>query len=229
MDVKLYKVGGFVRDQILGIPSKDIDYAVEANSYEIMKQYILDKGGKIYLESPGYLTIRAKLNNEDADFVLCRKDGSYHNGRHPDSVEIGDIYDDLVRRDFTMNAIAIKEDGNYLDPYNGIQDIKDQVIRCVGSIDRLKEDGLRLIRALRFSITKGFKLDNEIREFIQAETSIALSVMTNVSSERIMEELNKMFTKDTRLTLQIIQNYNLFFFGLFSMKDDLKFKTYVGK
>src|SRR5689334_19330699 len=99
--VKLYKVGGYVRDQVLGLKSKDIDYAVEAESYDAMKNHLIEKGAKIYLEQPQYFTIRGKLNDEDADFVLCRKEGKYSDGRRPDTVEIGTIYDDLARRDFT--------------------------------------------------------------------------------------------------------------------------------
>ncbi len=102
--VKIYLVGGSIRDQLLGLKSKDLDYAVEAGSYEEMRDYIKENG-KIFLETPEYLTIRAHLKNgEPADFVLCRKDGEYSDGRRPDKVTPGTLYDDLARRDFTVNA-----------------------------------------------------------------------------------------------------------------------------
>jgi tRNA nucleotidyltransferase (CCA-adding enzyme) len=187
--MKLYKVGGCVRDTLLHIKSKDIDYSVEASSYEEMREELLKRGCKIYLEKPEYLTIRGKLNGEDVDFVLCRKDGAYSDGRRPDDVTVGDIYDDLARRDFTVNAIAIDEDGNYLDPYNGISHLKDKILKCVGSNDRLKEDALRIVRAMRFSITKGFRLAGGLAEEISNLDT--LNLLLNISSERIADELNK--------------------------------------
>ena len=90
--VKVFRVGGAVRDQFLNRPNKDVDFAVEAESYEAMKEYIVANGGKIYLETPEFFTIRGKIPNPgDADFVLCRKDGQYSDGRRPDSVSHGTI------------------------------------------------------------------------------------------------------------------------------------------
>ena len=206
MTIKLYKVGGCIRDQFLGVKSKDIDYAVEAPSYDAMRDYIASNG-KIFLESPEYLTIRAKVNGDDADFVLCRKEGDYTDGRRPDKVEAGDIYDDLARRDFTMNAIAYDiQTKNYIDPHGGISDIKDRVIRCVGiASDRFNEDSLRLLRAIRFSITKNFYLDAPIH-FSLANKNIVRK-LENVSEERIREELNKCFRANTYQTLRMMEIY----------------------
>jgi tRNA nucleotidyltransferase (CCA-adding enzyme) len=206
MTIKLYRVGGAVRDAFMGVKSKDIDYAVEAPSYETMRDYIA-ANGKIYLETPEYFTIRAKMNGEDADFVLCRKDGSYSDGRRPDSVQIGDIYDDLARRDFTMNAIAVAEDGTIIDPYNGMQDINSNMIRCVGNAeDRMREDSLRLLRAIRFSITKGMHISNQIDNELFSTHTICL--LRNVSKERIRDELNKCFRFDTLATLRMLDRYS---------------------
>lgn len=229
MSVTLYKVGGYVRDSILGIKSKDIDYSVEADSYDEMREYIIANGGKIFLETPEYFTIRAKLNNEDADFVLCRKDGAYKNARHPDSVQIGTIDDDLARRDFTINAIAIKEDGFYYDPFNGLSDIKAKIIKCVGNTGRLKEDGLRIIRAMRFKITKGFELDRSIIRFIDSGVSEELGLIRNVSSERIADELNKMFAHDMMESIFMFKRYSAFWEDIFYYKTDLKAKFYTGR
>lgn len=197
MTVKIYKVGGCVRDKILGIPSKDIDFSVEASSYEEMKAYILGRG-KIFVEKPEYLTIRAMINGEAADFVLARKDGAYHDGRRPDTVEVGTLHDDLARRDFTMNAIAEDEDGNFIDPFNGIADIKARLIRCVGNTeDRLKEDALRMLRAIRFLITKDFTIHNDIAQFMFHNAEL----LKNVSEDRIRDELSKCFAANTLNTM----------------------------
>src|SRR4051812_9903063 len=111
-DAKIYLVGGAVRDKIMNITPKDLDYSIECESFDAMRQYIIDRGGTIFLETPQYFTIRAKVPELGAaDFVLCRRDGMYKDNRRPETVEVGTIFDDLARRDFTMNAIAIDEQG----------------------------------------------------------------------------------------------------------------------
>lgn len=204
MNIKYYKVGGCVRDQIMGIPSKDIDYSVEAPSYEAMRDDIIAKGGKIYLETPQYTTIRAKFLGDDADFVLCRKDGQYKDGRRPESVSIGTLYDDLARRDFTMNAIAIDENGEMIDPFNGVEDIQVGIIRCVGSVDRLYEDSLRMIRAIRFCITKNMAMDIDIMDILETKYHL----LENLPVERIRDELYKMFDCNTIETMNILNTYS---------------------
>lgn len=204
--MRLYKVGGFVRDKILGVKSHDLDYAVECPSFEQMREDIIELGGEIFLETPQFFTIRAKLNGEVADFVLCRKESQYMDGRHPDRVEVGTIYDDLARRDFTMNAIALCEDGTYIDPHNGMFDIDCKLVRCVGNTeDRFNEDALRMLRAIRFSITKGFAIDYDIDECLYSWDFVNL--LKNVSIERIREEFYKCFACDTPKTLCILERY----------------------
>lgn len=206
MTIQIYKVGGAVRDQFLGVKSKDIDFAVEAPSYEAMREHIQARG-KIFLEKPEFFTIRAKLDGVDADFVLCRKEHGYTDGRRPDSVSAGDIYDDLSRRDFTVNAIAIRvSDEAVFDPHQGIVDINDRKIRCVGrAADRFSEDSLRMIRAVRFAITKAFALDVEIQ--FALEDRFLLSKLANVSKERVREELNRCFKFDTLNTLRLFEKF----------------------
>lgn len=205
MEIKFYKVGGFVRDQILGTPSKDIDYAVEAPSYEAMRDYIAARG-KIFQERPQFFTIRAKLNGEDCDYVLCRKEGFYTDGRRPDSVQIGTIFDDLARRDFTCNAMALDMDGKLIDPHGGLKALEKRELACVGSaIDRFSEDSLRILRAIRFSIVKGMSLDPAIQECLANPELLAK--LKNVSVERIREELFKCFNYSTPATLKFFSSY----------------------
>lgn len=202
-----YLVGGYVRDSILGLKSKDMDYAVEASSYDEMKQAILDKGGSIFLENPEYFTIRGKLPVVGAaDFVLCRKEGQYKDGRHPEQVVVGTLYDDLTRRDFTMNALALTEDNKLIDFFGGCKDIKDRVIRCVGvAQERFEEDYLRLVRAVRFAITKNFSLHNDIDKCLR--DPILCQGLSSVSGERIREELLKCFRANTIFTLNMLTRY----------------------
>lgn len=206
MTVQIYKVGGAVRDEFLGVKSKDIDFAVEAPSYQAMRDYIA-VNGKIFLEKPEYFTIRAKLDGLDADFVLCRKEHGYSDGRRPDLVTAGDIYDDLSRRDFTVNAIAIRtSDGVVFDPHSGVRDIATRTIRCVGrAYERFSEDSLRMIRAVRFHITEDFWIDCEIIDALNDQKLVAK--LENVSKERIREELNRMMKFDTLATLKMFERF----------------------
>lgn len=207
-NIRIYQVGGSVRDEIMGVPSNDIDYAVEAPSYNAMRDYIVnERGGHIFLENPEFVTIRARIGKVTSDFVLCRKDGAYSDGRHPDTITAGTIYDDLARRDFTMNAIAKDEDGNYIDPFNGIADIEERVIRCVGRAeDRIREDYLRLLRAARFAITKDMAVHIDIRRMF-ADREVVSKLRSTVSQDRIRQELGKMFAYDTPATIQFFGYY----------------------
>lgn len=191
---KVYLVGGAVRDKFLGVQSKDLDFIVMAQSFDEMKGFLLAQGCKIFVEKPEYLTIRANHPVWGAvDFACPRTDGNYTDGRRPDSTSIADTLEaDLERRDFTCNAIAQDmETGDIIDPFNGRADIESRKLRCVNSARaRFHEDKLRAFRALRFAITKGFHLDVEISNAIG---SLTVASFQNVASERIREELLKMF------------------------------------
>lgn len=206
-----YQVGGSVRDELLGLKSKDIDYAVEAESFEAMREAILGRGGEVFLETPQYLTIRARVPSLGAcDYVLCRKDGAYSDGRRPDSVECGTIYDDLARRDFTVNAIAKAEDGTIIDPHGGKEDLKRALLRCVGKAsERFTEDGLRMIRAIRFGITKNLVLDDDIKSCLNDEHFFGPRLM-GVSIERIRDEVYKCFAHSTPHAFYMFDKYSKF-------------------
>jgi tRNA nucleotidyltransferase (CCA-adding enzyme) len=207
-----YIVGGYVRDWVMGVPAKDMDFAVEAESYDEMKRAILARNGKIYLERPEFLTIRGKIDwngsPTDADFVLCRKDGYYSDGRHPDSVTPGKLIDDLSRRDFTMNAMAMSEDGKILDPFGGQRDIRAKLIDTVGDAqERFLEDALRMLRALRFKIVKDMTFSYDVHEALKNE--VLAKLLTTVSVERMREELFKMFHHNSLESITLLESYPL--------------------
>lgn len=204
--MKLFQVGGCVRDELLGVPSKDIDFAVEAPSFMAMKEEMISRGFGVFQESPQFFTIRAKFPDSKlvADFVMCRKESGFSNGRHPDQVEAGTIHDDLARRDFTVNAIAkCVESGELIDPHNGVQDLKDKQLRAVGKAqERFREDALRCLRALRFSITKELEIHPEVwRAFDLPELP---SLLSSVSVERKREELGKAFAADSLRAMRLL-------------------------
>ena len=208
-DFDFYLVGGAVRDSLLGLRCKDYDYAVEAPSFEAMEAWIVANGGTIFLSKPEFFTSRAKVPGhvEAADYVLCRKEGDYHDGRRPDKVEIGTIYDDLARRDFTVNAMAINQKTKELiDPHGGRRDLEDRLLACVGNtFVRFGEDYLRMLRAMRFHITKGFQLSHEIQ--LALRDSATTFNLTFLAQHRIYEELSKCFAHDTAATLDFLSRY----------------------
>lgn len=206
--IKSYLVGGAVRDRLMGIEPKDLDYAVEAPSFEAMLEWIRERG-KVFLVENEYLTVRAHIKGKQpADFVLARKDGDYLDGRRPDTVTPGTILDDLARRDFTVNAIALDEDtGDYIDPHGGRRDIEQNLLRCVGlASDRIMEDALRMLRAMRFSITKGFKLEFVLDRML-CHGLFLQRLREKVSNDRKRDELTKCFSHSTVKTLEFFQNH----------------------
>lgn len=246
--MKMYEVGGCVRDEILGVKSKDIDFTVvldpseitprrtkggkeiERTPFEVMEAELSRRGFKIFLRTPEFLTIRAQFptfnghpglvgaerRNLTADFVLARKEGEYTDGRRPDKVEVGTLMDDLARRDFTMNAIAKDADGTLIDPFNGREDIDRRIIRAVGDpVERLAEDALRAVRAVRFAVTKGFEINHDLRFAIQDE-EVLDAIRNKISDERIQVELSKMFRFDTRASIRILDRFPLLTDAMFS-------------
>lgn len=242
--MKLYEVGGCVRDEILCVKSKDIDFAVvlppvEGDPFRAMVNRLKIMGFKIFLETPEHLTVRAQFPKgwrqqswEDAkngnrgltaDFVLARKEGTYSDGRRPDRVEPGTLEDDIFRRDFTMNALAKDSDGNIIDLVGGRQDIADGIIRAVGDpFERLTEDALRAVRALRFSVTKGFKISTVPGEYdfslsaVMEAPAVLDAIRNNISGERIQVELSKMFRFDTVASLKALGQYPYLTEAMFS-------------
>lgn len=218
--MKFYEVGGAVRDELLGITSKDVDFAVEAVSFEAMVQDLEKRGFKIFQSKPEFFTVRAQVpptqsklfqRSKVADFVLCRKDSAAGDGRRPDYVEAGTIFDDLARRDFTVNAIAKDtETGEILDPHGGAMDLKNKILKFVGEPrKRIEEDGLRVIRGYRFMVTKDLMAESKTHSALT--DTFAADMLEKVSIERIKDELEKMFEHDTITSMSLLQNmgYNI--------------------
>jgi tRNA nucleotidyltransferase/poly(A) polymerase len=217
---KIYKVGGVVRDKLLGIESKDIDFTFVVDDVKMsvvdgfasMYKYLSDEGFTIFLSTPDCFTIRAKfpLNHPNtgmvADFVLARKEVGYVEGTRRPILELGTLEDDLRRRDFTLNALAEDEDGNIIDLFGGIEDLKRGYLRTpLPCIDTFNDDPLRILRAIRFCITKGFWIGPVMDGIIQDydyETKMHV-----VSMQRIREELYKCFKHDTITTLKTLHEY----------------------
>jgi tRNA nucleotidyltransferase (CCA-adding enzyme) len=206
--IEVFEVGGSLRDRFLGIESQDRDFCVIAPSFEAMTDYVVEQGGTVFLSKPEFFTLRVKMPNLGAcDFVLARRDGNYRDGRRPEEVFVAEsIEQELARRDATVNAIARNMVTNeIIDPFNGVSDIQARILRAVGDpFERFNEDRLRILRFMRFAVTKGF--------VIESFTACAMRTfmdLTGVSTERIREELLKMFGKDTSKSLQVLDQFPL--------------------
>ena len=167
---KIFKVGGCIRDKFLGLDSKDIDFTfvledtkgfTVEDGFQIMTNWMTDQGFEIFLSTPDCFTIRAKFPKDHqfaglvADFVMARKEVGYVEGTRRPILELGTLEDDLVRRDFTLNALAEDIDGNLIDLFGGVEDLKAGILRTpLDAKTTIMDDPLRILRALRFTITK---------------------------------------------------------------------------
>lgn len=220
---KIYFVGGCVRDKIMKFNPKDIDYVfVDDNSNDInesynnMIQYLKNNNYKIFLESKNCYTVRCKKDTV-VDFVLARKDIEYDKDTRIPKCIPATLYEDLQRRDFTVNSMAEDENGNIYDYFNGREDIKNKILRTpVNPYKSFSDDPLRLIRAIRFKITKGFNFCEELQNAFDDDI-LWNKMKITVSDERIRDELLKCFEYDTIQTLEFIKTLNLnkiqFLFG----------------
>ena len=215
------EVGGAVRDKFLGVDSKDVDFVAVPtqqfdtadDAFNALVAHLKETGFKVFLETPQFFTVRAQVpvwafnlreRTTVADFVLARKDGPSSDGRRPDFVLPGTLMDDLTRRDFTVNAMAMMND-ELIDPFGGREDLDNNLLRFVGNPnDRIAEDGLRVMRALRFHITKGFDVDTETWDAVNSE--FAAEMLMKVSTERIREELEKMFLFNTIQSMETLSD-----------------------
>lgn len=184
-----YVVGGCVRDSLLGIKPKDWDICTSATPEE-MKEYFSRNHIKTIDTGLKHGTITVLLEGgERYEVTTFRVDGNYSDNRHPDRVEfVESIAKDLSRRDFTINAMAFNSAG-LIDPFHGREDLERGVITCVGNPDhRFQEDALRILRALRFASTYGFKIDDKTAQSIHNNKD----KLCNIAAERIQSELCKM-------------------------------------
>lgn len=221
--IEVYLVGGAVRDRTMTLSPKDWDFTVVAPSFRTMKNFLLANDVDIFLEVEQFGTIRGSIPEERlstwrpvsakprtvaVDFVLARTDGYYSDGRRPDSVAPGTILDDLSRRDFTVNAMALDESYRLLDPFNGFSDLVRKDLKTVrDAVDVFKEDALRAVRAVRFAVTKDFRLSPDI-EWALKRVDVMDRLRDNVATDRVREELLKCFRHDTPGTLRLLKKYD---------------------
>ena len=184
---KAYVVGGCVRDSLMGREPDDWDVTTDASPKELKKIFASFRTVDTGIDHGTVLVVSGKTPVEVTTF---RIDGEYTDNRHPDSVTFtSNIEDDLARRDFTMNAMAYNHEDGIIDPFRGRDDIENKIIRCVGEPDkRFNEDGLRIMRAVRFSSVLGFTIEEKTAESIIKNENL----LGSIAAERLSKELMKL-------------------------------------
>lgn len=203
---KAYLVGGAVRDMFMNKEASDWDVATDATPEQVISAF-----KKVIPTGIAHGTVTVHFMGEEIEVTTFRIEQGYSDGRHPDKVSYAsDIEEDLSRRDFTMNAIAVSlKDGSIVDPFNGKADIKNKVIRSVGNpLERFNEDGLRPIRAIRFASQLGFEIETYTLQAISNEK--VLQKTSTISIERFRDELVKLLkSPKPSVGLKLLESTNI--------------------
>ena len=197
-----YAVGGCVRDALLGREPQDWDITTNAKPLQVKALFrrTIDTGLQ-------HGTVTVMLDHTGYEVTTYRIDGEYEDGRHPKAVSFtGNLADDLMRRDFTINAMAYNETKGLVDLFTGREDLEKGVIRCVGEPkERFTEDALRMMRAIRFSAQLGFAIEEQTLEAVRA----LADTIQKISAERIQMELLKTLTSAHPQTIRLFYETGL--------------------
>lgn len=187
-----FAVGGCVRNSLLGIPPQDWDVCTSARPEEIME--ILQEY-PVIPTGIDHGTVTVILNNVPIEVTTFRSDGDYPDGRHPESVSfLPTVQGDLERRDFTVNAMAYSPETGIIDLFHGQEDLRRRCLRCVGNPDlRFREDALRILRGLRFSVLYGLKPEPQTDAALHRNAKRLWAV----AQERIWMELKQILAAES--------------------------------
>jgi len=188
-----YVVGGCVRDLLLGQEPKDWDITTKAQPKQIQKIF----PDSFYQNKFGTVTVKTKSKEptlKEIEITTFRTEQKYTDKRHPDKISFTtNLKDDLARRDFTINALALDKKGKLIDLFNGQKDLKDKVIRAVGRpADRFNEDALRMLRAIRLAVELNFKIEPKTLQAIQKNAAW----LQAIAKERIGDEFIRMIMSE---------------------------------
>lgn len=197
---KAYIVGGYVRDLLMGIKSIDVDICTDALPKDIKEIF------NVPLESSEYGSINLKINNYNFDITTFREELKYIKRKPTEIKFIKDLYIDVLRRDFTINTMCLDKNGNLIDMLGGKNDLEAKIIKLIGDNDRLKEDPLRILRAIRFATTLDFEIDIKLCDGI----NMYKELLSTLSTTRIKNELNKILVnKNYEKGLNLLKRFDL--------------------
>ena len=193
-----YAVGGCIRDSILKRSPKDWDITTSATPFQVKSLFerTVDTGIQ-------HGTVTVLLGKEGFEVTTYRVDGEYEDNRHPKEVQFtNQLVEDLKRRDFTINAMAYNDIDGLVDAFDGLSDLKEKRVRCVGSaVERFEEDALRILRAVRFSAQLDFSIEEDTLLAVKEKANN----LKNISAERVREELNKLLLSNHPKKLLVAQ------------------------
>ncbi len=203
---KLWAVGGTVRDFLLNKEVKDFDFATDATPLEM--QQFLDN---IETHFAKFGIVIYKIDNIKVQIATLRKECGYLDFRHPQKVEfVKKLEEDFSRRDFTINALYLDSNEKIYDFCHGLDDLKLHKLRMIGNSDlRLKEDPLRILRAIRFARLLGFNIETNLKESILRHTNL----LKNINPQKIQEETKKMDFKDKIEAKEYLEKFNINLFN----------------
>ncbi|MCB0279273.1 MAG: CCA tRNA nucleotidyltransferase [Calditrichaeota bacterium] len=221
--VEVYPVGGFVRDCLLKIESKDIDFVVIGDGISFAKKLAKRLNGKNLTVFKTFGTAHFSVNDFELEFVAARKESYRHNSRKP-IVEKTDLQTDLSRRDFTINAMAMHIDenrfGRLIDPFSGQSDLNHKLVRTPLDPEiAFNDDPLRILRAIRFAARYGFKIDTITFKSMQSH----VPRLEIVSVERISDELKQILEgQRSDLAMQLLADSGIIRFLLPELEAEIK-------
>lgn len=197
-----FVVGGFVRDYLLGICSYDVDISTSAEPKDVKEIFNLSNSND---ENYGHVFFKDSLYNYG--ITTFRKENKYENRRPVDLEYIEDVRQDILRRDFTINALFMDSDGNIHDIVMGKQDLENKIIRVIGNIhDKMVDDPLRMLRAIRFASLLGFTIEPTLYNYIRQNKQL----IRTLSFTRKKDELDKIFKGKNKLKgIDIIKDLKL--------------------
>ncbi len=202
----IYAVGGTVRDFILKKDLTDFDFATDASPNETKS--ILERYDDTFSQ---YGVIIYRYENKKLEITSFRKENLYLDSRHPQKIEfVKDMQIDYKRRDFTINALYMNDTGKIYDFCDGLNDLHNKIIRVIGDIDtRMKEDPLRILRALRFMMTLDFTLDKNLEKYIYEHTYL----LNKLNVDKVKQEIRKMKKIDEEKTKAILEKFHINMFN----------------
>ena len=202
----IYAIGGTVRDFLLHKNLTDFDFATDASPNETKS--ILEKYDDTFSQ---YGVIIYRYENKKLQITSFRKENLYLDSRHPQKIEfVKDMQIDYKRRDFTINALYMNDTGKIYDFCDGLNDLHNKIIRVIGDIDtRMKEDPLRILRALRFMMTLDFTLDKNLEKYIYEHTYL----LNKLNVDKVKQEIRKMKKIDEEKTKAILEKFHINMFN----------------
>ena len=200
---KLFLVGGTVRDYLLGLPLTDMDAVTDALPSE-MKEFLPE--ANYTFERFGSVSIKFDKKVK-FDITTLRKETSYEDSRHPSKIEfVKDLSIDVNRRDFTINGLYLDSNLQVIDYVSGKKDLENKVLRMIGNpLIRLKEDPLRIIRAIRFASDFDLSLDSELESAIRNN----VNELQKLNKDKINQDLKKCNPDKQSIVLQYLQKFNI--------------------